>query len=619
MLVVRSLLVAGLIALLAACQSLPQLVQRPPVPDARLLKVDDVQLANRRTVIIKTIPAGGDVVIQPLGRQVVDGESIALDFGLYMLTASRSGYRSGNLQLRVDDTVLPVVSVPLGEGFASVHLISDPSAATVSIGKRQLGVTPLSVELGAQDHVLEVSLAGFETLSQPIHVVADQPQSVELVLQPGGDLATLEISTEPRAALIRLDGQLVGHSPMTLSNIPPGKHRLYAELIENSHSRLTGNMDLHLVANQRRQVNLSLDRQEVSFNARVAAAKAEAKRPEEGPTLAPGVDQWSAQQAPLELPALTAPEVVRDNAGIAADPQLLSVQLDESLRLDLSQRQFVTDLLVLLRIGDGFDFYQQQLKVGGFRKQQPLLSPELLRQLSAMGVDVREDVRPLSADSLYRLRNLVFDLYGQRGGYPLLELQDDQSVEQTQQVRRVVGDGEIWVLGEYSAGFDVAGSSPLAVSAGIGLYRLEPADGVINISWRQRPGRVLVTAANSPVFATLAAPNRLALREKLILNPLAGQSVNEVTELTAGPEFRGWRKHQLVKLDSDLAGGLEPLIEIGPHERAGNYRRAWIVRYRDPEGERQRQLSLAYQVGTQQEQVTSDEFLRRDGFSRFSQ
>lgn len=614
MLVVRSLLVAGLIALLAACQSLPQLVQRPPVPEARLLKVDDVQLANRRTVIVKTIPAGGEVVIQPLGRQVLDGESIALDFGLYTLTASRSGYRSGNLQLRVDEAVLPIVSVPLGEGFASVHLISDPSAATVSVGKRRLGVTPLSVELGAQEHLLEVSLAGFETLSQPIHVVADQPQRVELVLQPGGNLATLEISTEPRAALIRLDGQLVGHSPMTLSNIPPGKHRLYAELIENSHSRLTGNMDLNLVANQHRQVNLSLDRQEVSFNARVAAAKAEATRPE-GLALIPGV----AQQAPLEVPVLTAPEVVRDNAGVAADPQLLSVQLDESLRLDLSQRQFVTDLLVLLRIGDGFDFYQQQLKVGGFRKQQPLLSPELLRQLSAMGVDVREDVRPLSADSLYRLRNLVFDLYGQRGGYPLLELQDDQSVEQTQQVRRVVGDGEIWVLGEYSAGFDVAGSSPLAVGAGIGLYRLEPGDGVINISWRQRPGRLLVTAANSPVFAALAAPNRLALREKLILNPLAGQSVNEVTELTAGPEFRGWRKHQLVKLDSDLAGGLEPLIEIGPHERAGNYRRAWIVRYRDQEGERQRQLSLAYQVGTQQEQVTSDEFLRRDGFSRFSQ
>jgi hypothetical protein len=130
---------------------------------------------------------------------------------------------------------------------------------------------------------------------------------------------------------------------------------------------------------------------------------------------------------------------------------------------------------------------------------------------------------------------------------------------------------------------------------------------------------LLVTGADAVPFKTKNIPTGLALRQKQILHPLdkkIAASVEEIIELAAGPEYRGWQQQRLSRLDISQGVGPTPLIEIGPHQREGQYQRAWIVRYRDRSGQRQRQLSLAYQVGAQRHQVISNNFLRRDGFAK---
>ena len=287
--------------------------------------------------------------------------------------------------------------------------------------------------------------------------------------------------------------------------------------------------------------------------------------------------------------------------------------------MDFTQRAFVESLFALLRIGDGVDFYVDQRRVGGLRKQSDDGDRAFFNQLAAAGIKLDNRVYPLARASRKRLTDLLFRLYRQRGDYPLLELAGEQQpMDQSIQITRLAGDGEVVLLGE-GQGLQVDGARPVAQSAGLSLYRFAPADGEIKVRWLDRPGRLLVTAAASPAFRVEGSTKRLALREKRLLNlssePMTN-SVEEVTELSAGPEYRGWQKQRLVRMDDERVDGLEPLIEIGPHQRPGRYERTWIIRYRGPEGNGQRQMSLAYQVGDRSQSVVSDQFLRRDGFSR---
>ncbi|MDF1817201.1 MAG: PEGA domain-containing protein [Immundisolibacteraceae bacterium] len=598
---VRIALAMALLVFVAGCQ--------------QSLKIVDGHAAEKspplsRVVTLYTSPRGGEIVIEPLGRQVASGARTELPYGTYQLTAEKAGFRAGILRLRFDGATPSPVEVPLGEGFAQVTVDSEPAGALLSINGRTVGTTPLVTEISDDSHLFEVDLEGFRPLRRQVDVIAGQPVEVELVLQPLDRFAAIDIATQPAAALLRLDGELVGHSPLTLRQIPPGRHHLYAELIENGHSRLSAEIHLDLNSGEQRAVTLLLEERKPLL---VRQAEIE-----------PAVqDADSADEDSLTAlaPQRVEPSVIVAAAipALSADEAVLALRLVDPLRADFAQRAFVESLFALLRIGDGVDFYVDQRRVGGLRKQSDDAGRAFFNQLAAAGIKVDNSVFPLARASRKRLTNLLFRLYRQRGHYPLLELAgEQQSMDQSIQITRLAGDGEVVLLGE-GQGLQVDGIRPVTQSAGLSLYRFAPADGEIDVRWRDRPGRLLVTAAASPAFRVEGTKKRLALREKRLLNLSSesmANSVEEVTELSAGPEYRGWQKQRMVRMGNEHEEGLEPLIEIGPHQRPGRYERTWIIRYRSPDGNGQRQMSLVYQVGDRSQSVLSDQFLRRDGFSR---
>lgn len=598
---VRIALAMALLALVAGCQ--------------QSLKIVDGLKAEKRTppsrvVTLSTSPQGGEIVIEPIGRRVAGGTRIELPYGTYRLTAEKTGFRAGTLQLRLDGATPSPVEVPLGEGFALVTVNSEPAGALLSINGKTVGTTPLVTELSDDSHLFEVDLEGFRPRRRQVDVIAGQPVEVELVLQPLERFAAIDIATQPAAALLRLDGELVGHSPLTLRQIPPGRHHLYAELIENGHSRLSGEIHLDLNSGEQRAVTLLLEERKPLLVRQSAIEPAV-----QGPDSADEDSLAALAPQPVKPPVIAAAAIPASSA----DEVVLALRLVDPLRADFTQRAFVESLFALLRIGDGVDFYVDQQRVGGLRKQSGDADQAFFNQLAAAGIKVDNRVFPLARSSRKRLTDLLFRLYRQRGDYPLLELAGEQQpMDQSIQITRLAGDGEVVLLGE-GQGLQVDGARPVEQSAGLSLYRFAPADGEIKVRWLDRPGRLLVTAAASPAFRVEGSTKRLALREKRLLNlssePMTN-SVEEVTELSAGPEYRGWQKQRLVRMDDERVDGLEPLIEIGPHQRPGRYERTWIIRYRGPEGNGQRQMSLAYQVGDRSQSVVSDQFLRRDGFSR---
>jgi hypothetical protein len=111
----------------------------------------------------------------------------------------------------------------------TVHVDSKPVGAQVKIDGQPKGATPLSVQLSAGTHVMELSVGG-EPRVIPITVNSGESlgQYVELAGAPA--TGRLGVSSSPAGAAILIDGQPRGVSPAELSDLAAGDHELILDL-----------------------------------------------------------------------------------------------------------------------------------------------------------------------------------------------------------------------------------------------------------------------------------------------------------------------------------------------------------------------------------------------------
>jgi len=111
----------------------------------------------------------------------------------------------------------------------TVHVESKPVGAQVKIDGQPKGATPLSVQVSAGTHVLELSVGG-EPRVIPITVNNGEAlgQYVELAGAPA--TGRLGVSSSPAGAAILIDGQPRGVSPAELPDLAAGDHELILDL-----------------------------------------------------------------------------------------------------------------------------------------------------------------------------------------------------------------------------------------------------------------------------------------------------------------------------------------------------------------------------------------------------
>jgi serine/threonine protein kinase len=98
-----------------------------------------------------------------------------------------------------------------------------PGVAAVIDGKHR-GSTPLTLNLAAGKHVLEL-VTETDRRTIPVSITAGGQVShfVELPKIPAG-LGRLQVRTEPAGAKVTIDGVLFGRSPQTVEGLTPGSH-----------------------------------------------------------------------------------------------------------------------------------------------------------------------------------------------------------------------------------------------------------------------------------------------------------------------------------------------------------------------------------------------------------
>ena len=117
------------------------------------------------------------------------------------------------------------LEIILDPAWAPVHFRSDPAGAEVVANGHGLGTTPLTAELGAGGHSIELRLAGYETHRTPITVIAGVALELPVVRLARAS-ALLTVTSDPPGASVTLDDTFKGVTPIKIAVTPDREHEL---------------------------------------------------------------------------------------------------------------------------------------------------------------------------------------------------------------------------------------------------------------------------------------------------------------------------------------------------------------------------------------------------------
>lgn len=143
------------------------------------------------------------------------------------------------------------LDLALVPGWADVTIASIPKGATVRVEGKQVGKTPLELELFPGTHRVEVSANRYKTWRTRLVVQANQPQALENIrLEPADGRFSLR--TNPSGANITVGNKYAGKTPLDISLLPDKVHIIriskagYEKIVQEIKVSSGGRKDLTL-------------------------------------------------------------------------------------------------------------------------------------------------------------------------------------------------------------------------------------------------------------------------------------------------------------------------------------------------------------------------------------
>jgi hypothetical protein len=113
-----------------------------------------------------------------------------------------------------------------GPSTGALSITTRPAGVGVRVDGTPRGVTPLTIELAAGDHTVEL-VGRNERREIPVTIRAGSESShfLEMEAAPAGKTDTeLRVRTEPMGADVTVDGKYVGQTPVSVGDLTPGTH-----------------------------------------------------------------------------------------------------------------------------------------------------------------------------------------------------------------------------------------------------------------------------------------------------------------------------------------------------------------------------------------------------------
>jgi PEGA domain len=149
--------------------------------------------------------------------------------GSYTITAKMNGYQTYTSITTISGPTHSAVYCPLvpQNATSGLSVTSSPDDAKVYLDGAYRGTTPLTLcNPSVGTHIIQIRLDGYKEWKSTVEIESWGVQTVSATLVPdsSGTTATINVSSVPAGAAVKLDGNAKGVTPITLKELAPGIH-----------------------------------------------------------------------------------------------------------------------------------------------------------------------------------------------------------------------------------------------------------------------------------------------------------------------------------------------------------------------------------------------------------
>lgn len=189
----------------------------------------NVQLERVTGILIAVSePAGAEVTVDEISYGQTPALITTLPLGVHKLTFSLSGYKQKTVEVAVKDRTPVKTDVSLISDTATLKVTCDIPDVAVSLNGIARGTAPCSIDrIPAGDIELSAKAQGYKPFSLKLKLAEGESQSVNIKLevQP----ASLQVVSLPDNSRVYIDNTFRGNTPITLSDLDAGQHRIRVE------------------------------------------------------------------------------------------------------------------------------------------------------------------------------------------------------------------------------------------------------------------------------------------------------------------------------------------------------------------------------------------------------
>ena len=173
-------------------------------------------------------PAGAGVLVN--GEQKGSTPcTVQLGSGSYSVQVVKAGYLVHDEEIVVADGRTTEIKPVLTANFARVTLRSPLPSAEIWVSGRKMGTGTWTGDLDAGSYRVESRCEGYESVSDNITVEPAAPRTYALTA-PVPIYCVLKVNTVPMGAVVKLDGELLGKTPVATNRVLAGSRTLTVEL-----------------------------------------------------------------------------------------------------------------------------------------------------------------------------------------------------------------------------------------------------------------------------------------------------------------------------------------------------------------------------------------------------
>jgi hypothetical protein len=170
------------------------------------------------------VPTGDlDLTSDPSGATVrLDGREVGttpltlerLPIGEHLLELEKDGIYASRRPITIAANTLDRLRVKLDRLKGKLPVFSEPRDARVLLDGKDLGSTPVSLEVEAGSYTLRLTKEGYRVHEEPLTLPADKETRTRVALR--STRGTLDVTSTPPGAIVAIAGTPRGQTPLTL-------------------------------------------------------------------------------------------------------------------------------------------------------------------------------------------------------------------------------------------------------------------------------------------------------------------------------------------------------------------------------------------------------------------